>query len=76
MTIEDHDWANRQKPFPHSHPMPRMRNNFCASCVDVVINRNNEEIRTTRGVYLPIEHVCARIRVYDLRGNLIKTEAL
>jgi hypothetical protein len=31
-------------------------------------------IRETKGVYLPVEHDCPRVRVYDLQGKLLEVK--
>lgn len=76
VTIEDVDWAQRQLAFPHTQPMPRLFRSFCVHCVEMVIDEAAAQVRATRGVYLPVEHDCARVRVYDLRGNLLEVKQL
>jgi hypothetical protein len=75
VTPEDVDWADRQKAFPHTLAMPRFLRNFCPSCREQVTAKE-KVITTRRGVYLPVEHDCARVRVYDLRGNLLEVKQL
>lgn len=75
VTPEDVDWGNRQGRKGHT-PMHRKHNNFCAVCVQVVIDKDKRQVRTTKGVYLPIEHQCNSVRVYDLRGKLLETKTL
>lgn len=72
VTPDDVDWAARQRNFPHSLSMPRVANNFCVYCTEAVVNGAKNEVRVTRGVYLPIKHDCPRVRVYDLQGKLIE----
>lgn len=76
VTPEDVDWATKQKSFGHSQSMPRPFNTFCAVCVEMVIDKSERSVRVTKGVYLPIEHKCGSVRVYDLRGNLLETKQL
>lgn len=76
LTPEDHDHATKQRAFPHSQSMPRAFTSFCTSCIEMVIDTRQSEVRVTRGVYLPIEHDCARVRVYDLVGKLIEVKSL
>lgn len=73
VTPDDVDWAERQRAFPHSQPMPYQFKTFCPHCVDMVISA---KVRATRGVYLPVEHACPRVRVYDLMGKLIEVKQL
>lgn len=87
LTPEDHDWAQRQKAFPHSDSMPRAFAYFCAACTEMVID-GNRSVRVTRGVYLPKEHQCGTktpqgkwdgkgsIRVFDLQGKLLEVKSL
>lgn len=74
-TPQDHDWATKQRAFPHSQSMPRAYKSFCANCFEVVVN-GATELRVTRGVYLPIEHDCNSVRVYDLHGKLLEVKTL
>lgn len=64
------------KPFPHTSTMPRTHKTYCAVCVEMVIDESERRVRVTKGVYLPIEHKCGCVRVYDLRGNLLETKQL
>lgn len=73
--IDDHDWASRQQPFPHTLYMPRAYKNFCTDCEESVVN-GDKTVRHTRGVYLPIEHQCNRVRVYDLAGKLLEVKQI
>jgi len=67
----DQEWAAEQTQFPHTLPMPRSLKTFCPDCVDAVLDiARNKYLRTTRGVYLPIDHECNSVRVYDLAGKL------
>ena len=45
----------------------RCLKNYCPHCSEDVAGT-----RVTRGCYLPIEHDCPRVRVYDLRGKLLE----
>jgi hypothetical protein len=47
--------------------MPRLYKNFCPHCVELVSTRQ------TQGVYLPIEHECPAVRVYNPNGVLLHT---
>lgn len=73
--LDDHDWAQQQKAFPHSLSMPKALKHFCPDCVDTVVSKH-KSVRVTRGVYLPIEHECNRVRVYDLAGKLLEVKPL
>jgi hypothetical protein len=74
VTPEDVDWGRRQgRP---TQTMPRKHNTFCAVCVEMVIDENEHRVRVTKGLYLPIEHQCNSVRVYDLRGNLLEVKPL
>lgn len=57
------------------HPMPRQRTNFCAVCVEVVVDGSGKVVRSTRGVFLPIDHDCKK-RTFGLNNKLIKEEEL
>lgn len=57
------------------HPMPRQRTNFCAVCVEVVVDGSGKVVRSTRGVFQPIDHDCKK-RTFGLNGKLIKEEEL
>lgn len=72
VTPDDVDWATKQKSFPHSLAMPRVANNFCTRCSEAIVDGGKKEVRVTRGVYLPIEHDCPKVRVYDLQGKLME----
>lgn len=72
VTPYDVAWAERQSAFKHSRTMPAPLKHFCPTCVDAVVD-GNTRARVTRGVYLPIEHDCGVVRVYDLAGKLVKT---
>lgn len=74
VTVEDVDWATRQKAFSHTQSMVRLSKSFCVHCVDVVIDESRREVRVTNGVYQPIEHSCNKIRVYNLQGVLLGIE--
>lgn len=76
ITPEDVYWAERHKAFSHTLAMPRSLRNFCPMCVDKVIDYTSKPARTTVGVYLPVEHACPRIRLYDLMGKLIEVKQL
>jgi len=76
VTPEDVDWAQRQRAFEHTQAMPRRFDNFCVNCVDLVIDVRGKKVRATKGVYLPVDHHCARIRVYDLQGKLLEVKSL
>lgn len=76
VTPEDVDWAQRQRAFQHSQSMPRPFKTFCTNCVEMVIDTGNKKVRATKGVYLPIEHDCARVRVYDLQGVLLEVKEI
>lgn len=76
VTVEDVDWTQRQKAFPHSLGMHRPHNSFCVLCADMVIDASKKQVRVTRGVYLPIEHRCPTVRVYDLAGKLLEVKPL
>lgn len=74
VTPEDVDWGHRQgRP---TQLMPRKHNSFCAVCVEMVIDESEHRVRVTKGLYLPIEHACNSVRLYDLRGNLLETKPL
>lgn len=75
VTPDDVDWADRQRAFAHSQSMPRAFNSWCASCAEMVIGAD-KVVRITRGVYLPIEHQCNSVRVYDLAGKLLEVKSL
>lgn len=68
--------AKWHSAFPHSAPMHRVYNSFCTSCADAVVDSNTKTVRITRGVYLPIEHKCNSVRVYDLAGKLLEVKSL
>lgn len=75
-TLDDHEWVARQRPFPHTQEMPRRFNSYCAQCTEVVLSvKRPWVVRITKGVYLPIEHECNSVRVYNLQGNLIEVKA-
>ncbi len=59
----------------HATDMPRKHTSFCATCVDMVVD-DIASVRVNKGVYLPIEHQCNSMRVYDLRGNLLETKPI
>ncbi len=74
VTPEDVNWGKRQaRP---TQLMPRKHNSFCAVCVEMVIDKQQHSVRVTKGVYLPIEHQCNSVRVYDLRGTLLEVKPL
>jgi hypothetical protein len=50
--------------------------NFCTCCAEAVVDGAGKTVRVTKGVYLPIEHQCNSVRVYDLRGNLLEVKPL
>ena len=76
--------------FAHSKPMPRSYNSFCTQCTEVVIVETNtyefgnprlgiestthRVVRESKGVYLPVDHDCPRVRVYDLQGKLLEVK--
>lgn len=62
--------------FQHTHSMPRRSKVFCATCTDAVVDDSKKEVRVTKGVYLPIEHECSKLRVYDLTGRLLEVLSL
>lgn len=73
--LDGHEWIERAKPFPHTLAMPRAFRAFCVHCVDVVLsNKKPWVIRHTKGVYLPIEHECHSVRVYNLQGTLLEVK--
>lgn len=74
--LADQDWCNRQRAFPHTNPMPRAFHAFCTQCVDMVIDAKASIVRATKGVYLPVNHDCARVRVFNLMGELLEVRAL
>lgn len=75
-TLDDHEWVARQRSFPHTHEMPRRFTSYCAHCTEVVLSvKRPWVVRITKGVYLPIEHECNSVRVYNLQGNLIEVKA-
>jgi hypothetical protein len=74
--IDDHEWVERQKPFPHTLSMPRKLTAYCPNCTEIVLSvKKPWVIRMTKGVYLPIEHECNSVRVYDLNNNLLEVKA-
>jgi hypothetical protein len=75
VTPDDVDWADRQRAFAHTQSMPRAFNSFCVNCAEMVIGAD-KVVRITRGVYLPIEHQCNSVRVYDLAGTLLEVKPL
>lgn len=75
VTPDDVDWADRQRGFAHTKSMPRAFNSFCVNCAEMVIG-SDKVVRITRGVYLPIEHQCNSVRVYDLAGTLLEVKSL
>lgn len=71
--VDDHEHIERAKPFPHTLSMPRLHKTFCTRCTEVVIGQRKPwVVRLTKGVYLPIDHDCNSVRVYDLKGNLLE----
>lgn len=74
VTPEDVDWGHRQGRA--TQVMPRKHHSFCAVCVEMVIDEAEKRVRVTKGVYLPIEHTCNSVRVYDLRNNLLEIKPL
>lgn len=70
--LEYEQFDKKQKSFTHSLSMPRNNKCFCTQCAERVVDKKGNEVRVTRGVYLPIEHDCPRVRVYDLQGKLIE----
>lgn len=74
--VDDHEWDAKQRPFPHTLQMPRRFTSYCVACIDVVVDEARKKVRTTKGVYLPIEHVCDSVRVYDLQNSLIEVKAI
>lgn len=70
-TLSDNEWDDKQRPFPHSLPMPRLLKTYCACCREAVID-GTREVRVTKGCYLPVDHECPRTRVYDIRGALLE----
>lgn len=75
--LDDNEHINEAKPFSHTLTMPRAFRTFCVDCVDVVLsNKKPFVIRMTKGVYLPIDHDCNSVRIYDLKGNLIEVKPL
>lgn len=71
--IDDNDWCNKQKPFPHTHSMPRALKNYCVNCRETVIDSFGDTVRVTKGCYMPVDHGCAT-RVYDLQGKLLEVK--
>lgn len=74
VTPEDVDWGKKQGT--PAKPMPRAFRNFCSDCIEVVVDKTRSTVRVTKGMYLPIEHECASVRIYDLQGNLIEVKAI
>ena len=75
VTPEDVEWAERQDAFAHSHNMPRTFRSFCPNCIEVVVDGSQKKVRVTKGVYLPVDHDCNSVRVYDLKNNLLEVKA-
>lgn len=75
-TLDDYEHDQRQAYFPHTQAMPRRFTAYCPQCTDVVVDGKHNKVRTTKGAYLPIEHECASVRIYDLRSNLIEVIAI
>ena len=73
VTPEDVDWGLRQGRA--TQVMPRKHNTFCAVCVEMVID-DARHVRVTKGLYLPIEHQCNSVRVYNLQGKLLEVKPL
>lgn len=49
--------------------------NLCTQCTEVVVDEKTARVvRVTKGVYLPVDHDCKRVRVYNLKGQLIEVK--
>jgi hypothetical protein len=74
--LYDIEWAQSQSPFPHTKSMPRLLFHFCPHCKDVTIDGVGKQVSARNGVYLPVEHECASVRVYNLKRELLETKQL
>lgn len=75
VTPEDVAWAEKQKRFRHSEPMPRALTNFCPRCAEITIHAGGC-CTIQIGMYLPIAHKCPAARVFDGNHNLLEEKAL
>lgn len=56
--------------------LPRALRNYCGTCKDRVINPAGKVVREWLAMYLPVNHPCGKLRVFDIYGKLLEVKSL